>query len=163
MYKRLGGPDASLVLPLTLQPIAYLVAERDAENETRYREVPFGREDAIRQFENAFLTHGNLVSIDVEKSRMSWLENHIVWEPVDGQHIVAACHLAKEDLLQRRMTEEVYNRSYAKHKARVIIFNQLQVYIEASMRISTKEFEREFYTTLYENMVSLRAIWVGPI
>jgi hypothetical protein len=29
MYKRLGGPDASLVSPLTLRPIAYLVVERD--------------------------------------------------------------------------------------------------------------------------------------
>jgi hypothetical protein len=48
MYKRLGGPDASLVSPLTLRPIAYLVAERNEENETRYREVPFGRADAIR-------------------------------------------------------------------------------------------------------------------
>ena len=147
MYKQLGGLDASLVSPLALRPIAYLVVERDAENETRYREVPFGREDAIWQFESAFLTHGNLVSIDIEKSRMSWLENRIVWELVNGQHIVAACHLAKEDFLQGRMTEEVYNRSYAKHKARVIIFNQPQVYIEASVRINV-EFEREFYTTL---------------
>jgi hypothetical protein len=48
MYKRLGGPDASLVSPLILRPIAYLVAERNEENETRYREVPFGRADAIR-------------------------------------------------------------------------------------------------------------------
>jgi hypothetical protein len=47
MYKRLGRPDASLVSPLTLRPIAYLVAERNEENETRYREVPFGRVDAI--------------------------------------------------------------------------------------------------------------------
>ena len=29
------------------------------------------------------------------------------------------------------------------------------------MRINTKEFERDFYTTLYEDMVSLRAIWVS--
>ena len=99
MYKRLGGPDASLVLPLTLRPIAYLVVERDAENETRYKEVPFGRKDAIQQFESAFCTHGNLVSTNVEKSRMSWLESRIVWEPVDGQHIVAAYHLAKENFL----------------------------------------------------------------
>jgi hypothetical protein len=48
MYKRLGRPDASLVSPLTLRPIAYLVAEKDEENETRYKEVPFGRADAIR-------------------------------------------------------------------------------------------------------------------
>jgi hypothetical protein len=99
MYERLGRPDTSLVSPLTLRPIAYLVAERDEENETRYREVPFGRADAILQFDGAFLTHGNLVSGDVEKSRMSWLQNHIVWELVDGQHIVAAYHLAKEDFL----------------------------------------------------------------
>jgi hypothetical protein len=158
MYKRLGGPDASLVLPLILPPIAYLVAKRNEENETRYREVPFGRADAIRQFDGAFLTHGNLVSGDIEKSRMSWLQNRIVWELVDGQHIVAACHLAKEDFLQGRMSTEVYNKSYAKHKARVIMFNQLQVYIEASVRINTKEFERDFYTTLYEDMVLLRAI-----
>jgi hypothetical protein len=70
MYKRLGGPDASLVSPLTLQSIAYLVAERDEDNETRYREVPFGRADAIRQFDGAFFTHGNLVFGDVEKNRM---------------------------------------------------------------------------------------------
>jgi hypothetical protein len=138
-----------------------LVAERDEENETRYREVPFGRTDAIWQFDGTFLTHGNLVSGDVEKSRMSWLQNRIVWEPVDGQHIVAACHLAKEDFLQGRMTTDVYNMSYAKHKARVIMFNQPQVYIEASVRINAKEFERDFYTTLYEDMVSFRAIWVS--
>ena len=150
-----------MVSPLTLQPIAYLVVESNEENETTYREVPFGREDAIRQFKGIFLTHGNLVSSDVEKSKMSWLQNRIVWKPVDGQHIVAACHLAKENFIQGRMTSEVYNRSYAKHKARVIIFNQLQVYIEAFVRINTKEFERDFYTTLYENMVSLRAIWVS--
>jgi hypothetical protein len=142
MYKRLGGLDASLVSPLTLRPIAYLVAERDEENETRYREVSFGRTDAIWQFDGAFLTHENLVSGDVEKSRMSWLQNRIVWEPTywdiywDGQHIVAACHLVKEDFLQGRMTTEVYNRNYAKHKARVIMFNQPQVYIKASVRIN---------------------------
>jgi hypothetical protein len=88
------------------------VVERDEEKGTRYREVPFGRTDAIRQFDGAFLTHENLVSGDMEKSRMSWLQNRIVWELVDGQHIVAACHLAKEDFLQGRMTTEVYNRSY---------------------------------------------------
>jgi hypothetical protein len=35
------------------------------------------------------------------------------------------------------------------------------VYIEASVRINAKEFERDFYTTLYEDIVSLRAIWVS--
>ena len=59
------------------------------------------------------------------------------------------------------MTTEVYNRSYAKHKVRVIMFNQPQLYIKASVRINAKEFERDSYTTMYEDMVSLRAIWVS--
>ena len=78
MYKRLGRPDASLVLPLTLQSFAYLVAETDEENEIRYREVPFGRADVIKQFEGAFLVHGNLVSGDIEKNKMLWLQNCVV-------------------------------------------------------------------------------------
>ena len=123
MYKRLGRPNASLVSPLTLRPLAYLVVETDEENKIRYKEVPFGRANVIKQFEGAFLAHGNLVSGDIEKSRMSWLQNYVVWEPVDGQYIVAVCHLVK-DFLQGRMIAEVYNRSYAKHKVRVIMFNQ---------------------------------------
>jgi hypothetical protein len=98
---------------------------------------------------------------DIEKSRMLWLHNSIVWKLVDGQHIVGAFHLEKEDFLQRRMTVEVYNRSYAKHKARVIMFNQPQLYIEASVRINEKKFERDFYTILYGDMVSLCVIWVS--
>ena len=96
----------------------------------------------------------------LRRARYCGYKTCIVWELVDSQHIVAACHLAKEDFLQERMTTEVYNRSYTKHKARVIMFNQPQVYIDASMRINVKEFERKFYTTLYEDMVSLRTIWV---
>ena len=64
MYKRLGEPDASLVSPLTLRPFAYLVVETNEENEIRYREVPFKRVDAIKEFEGAFLAHGNLVPGD---------------------------------------------------------------------------------------------------
>ena len=92
---------------------------------------------------------------------MTWLQNRIVWELVDGQHIVAGCHLVKEDFLQGKMTAEVYNRSYTKHKARAIMFNQPSVYIEASVTINAKEFERDFYTTLYEDMVLLHAIWIS--
>jgi hypothetical protein len=35
------------------------------------------------------------------------------------------------------------------------------VYIEASVKINAKELERDFYTTLYEDMISLRTIWVS--
>ena len=59
------------------------MAERDEDNKTRYKEVPFIKVGAIRQFNGAFLTHGNLVSDDIEKNRMSWLQNRIIWELVD--------------------------------------------------------------------------------
>ena len=35
------------------------------------------------------------------------------------------------------------------------------MYIEASVKINTKEFKKTFYMTMYENMVMLRAIWVA--
>ena len=79
---------------------------------------------------------------------------------MDGQYIVVACYMVKDDFLQGRMTTEIYNKNYAKHKARVIMFNQPQVCIEAFVRINMKEFERDFYITLYEDMVLLHAIWV---
>ena len=53
---------------LTLQPIVYLVAKRDEENEMSYKEVLFGRADATRLFDDAFFTHGNLVSSDIERA-----------------------------------------------------------------------------------------------
>ena len=33
--------------------------------------------------------------------------------------------------------------------------------IEASVRINTKKFEKDFYTTLYEDMVLFCAIWIS--
>jgi hypothetical protein len=39
--------------------------------------------------------------------------------------------------------------------------NNPKLYIEASVRINAKEFEKEFYTTMYEDLVKLRAIRVA--
>ena len=50
---------------------------------------------------------------------------------------------------------------FARRKATLIVFNNPNLYIEASMRINAKEFEREFYLTMYEDMVKLREIWVA--
>jgi hypothetical protein len=41
------------------------------------------------------------------------------------------------------------------------VFNNPKLYIEASVRINMKEFERTFYTSMYEDMVTLCAIWVA--
>lgn len=41
------------------------------------------------------------------------------------------------------------------------MFNKPKLYIEASAKINAKESERKFYTTIYEDMVKLRAIWIA--
>ena len=41
------------------------------------------------------------------------------------------------------------------------MFDNSNLCIEASARINAKEFEREFYSTIYEDMVKLHEIWVA--
>jgi hypothetical protein len=89
------------------------------------------------------------------------LENNIVWEPVDGQHIVAACRLAKAQEQAGLISEEEFRTRFTKHRAKFIVFKNPNLYIEASVMINAKEFEREFYSTMYEDMVKLHEIWVA--
>jgi hypothetical protein len=55
MYQRLAGNEASLVTPLTLWPIAYIVEEVNLENKTWRREVPFRATNTVKEFEAAYL------------------------------------------------------------------------------------------------------------
>jgi hypothetical protein len=95
MYRRLQGHKASMVMPLTLRPIAYIVEDIGSDNERRQREVLFGAHGGQMEFEAAYLQNASAVSSTSEDNHRQWLENNIVWEPVDGQHIIAACRLAK--------------------------------------------------------------------
>lgn len=96
MYRRLRGKDKELISPLTLRPIRYIVEGTGSHGESRRREVPFSEDNAVREFEAAYLHYAEAVSgHGVLGSRANWLENNIIWEPVDGQHIVQACMEAK--------------------------------------------------------------------
>jgi hypothetical protein len=94
-------------------------------------------------------------------NRIHWLENNIVWEPMDGQHIVAACLQAQRKNEEGVLSNEEFMTKFAQRKAKFIVFNNPKLYIEASVMINAKEFEREFYSMMYEDMVKLRAIWVA--
>ena len=59
------------------------------------------------------------------------------------------------------ISEEEFRTRFARHKATLIMFNNPNLYIEASVTINAKEFEREFYSTMYEDMVKLHEIWVA--
>jgi hypothetical protein len=58
------------------------------------------------------------------------------------------------------ISEEEFRTHFAKRRAKFIMFNNPNLYIEASVRINAKEFEREFYSAMYEDMVKLREIWI---
>ena len=87
---------------------------------------------------------------------MSWLQNCIVWEPVDGQYIVATCHLVKEDYKGEwpwryitKVTPSTRQESSCSTSHKCI------------SKLSWGSMWRNFYTTLYEDMVSLCAIWIS--
>jgi len=41
------------------------------------------------------LYNASVVPSAPNKLRLNWLENKIIWEPLDGQHIIEACKQAK--------------------------------------------------------------------
>jgi hypothetical protein len=154
----LAGNGASLVTPLTLRPIAYIVEEVSPENERRRREVLFRATNTMKEFEAAYLQNATLVPSMPNMNRTQWLQNNIIWESVDGQHIVAACEQAQRENQLGLLSDEDFLTRYTQRKAKFIVFNNPKLYIEASVRINAREFERTFYTMIYEDMVMLRTI-----
>jgi hypothetical protein len=161
MYMRLAGNEASLVTPLTLRPIAYIMEEVGPNDERRSKEVPFRASHTVKEFKTAYLQNASVVLDMPAMNRIHWLENNIIWEPVDGQHIVAACLRAQRENEKGVMSNEEFRTKFAQRKAKFIVINNPKLYIEVSVRINAKEFEREFYTTMYKDMVKLFAIWVA--
>jgi len=91
--------------------------------------------------------------------RILWLENNIVWEPVDGKHIVATCKRARTENCEQRMSVSEYNNQFAKRKAKFVVYDNPLFYIEALIKINAREFDRTFMTTCYENIMKVRDIW----
>ena len=91
-------------------------------------------------------------------NRTQWLQNNIVWELVNGQHIVAACVQARRENQLGLLSDEDLLTRYAWRKAKFIVLDNPKLYIKGSIRIIAKEFERKFHTIMYEDMVTLHAI-----
>jgi hypothetical protein len=77
-------------------------------------------------------------------NKIHWLHNNIVWELVDGQHIVAACLQARSENRAGLMSDEEFMTKNAQRKAKFIVFNKPKLYIEASVMINAKELETKF-------------------
>jgi hypothetical protein len=55
IYMRLAENEASLITPLTLRSIAYIVDEVGPNDERQRREVPFLASHTMKEFETAYL------------------------------------------------------------------------------------------------------------
>jgi hypothetical protein len=115
----------------------------------------------VKEFEAAYLQNASVVPDMPNINRTQWLHNNIVWEPVDEQYIIVACAQAQRENEMGLLFDEDFLTRYARQKAKFIVFDNPKLYIKASVRINAKEFKRKFYTTMYEDMVTLRAIWVA--
>lgn len=92
MYARLRGNDQKHVDAMTLRSIRYIVESRGPNNEIVKKEVAFSKEGTTKEFERAYLEFANNTLPEMKNlDRTLWLENFVIWEPVDGQYIVAAC------------------------------------------------------------------------
>jgi hypothetical protein len=69
MYRRLEGHEASLVTPLTLRPVAYMVEDVGSDNERRQREVLFRAHGGQMEFEGANLQNASAVSSRLEDNQ----------------------------------------------------------------------------------------------
>ena len=88
---RLAGNEASLITPLILRPIAYIVEEIGSNDERWRRKVPFLASNIMEEFETAYLQNASVVPGMPTMNRIHWLQNNIIWELMDGQHIVVVC------------------------------------------------------------------------
>jgi hypothetical protein len=119
---RSAGNEASLITPLTLRPIAYIVEEVGLNDERQRRGVPFLASHTVKEFETAYLQNASVVPSMPAMIRIHWLENNIVWEPMDGEHIVATCLRAQRESEEGVMSDEGLRTKFAQRKGDGLIW-----------------------------------------
>ena len=161
VYKRLRDPQLkSQVSKLVLRPIKYIMYTRNDDGTQEQHEVFLPEVGAARAFEQAFLAHGDRHLAGIDASRRIWLTEQIIWEPVDGQHIVAACKLAQEERKNGNLSEAEYIETFERRDAMFVVYDDRRFYIAKSMRINASEWERQHYSTVEEDLMKLRQLWI---
>ena len=95
-YNFLRDPEKRTgVSKLVLRPIKYIMYTTTDDGTVEREEVPFPVDGAAREFQCLFSTHGDASIQGTNGSQLSWLQERIIWEAVDGQHIVAVCKYAR--------------------------------------------------------------------
>ena len=79
---------------------------------------------------------------------------------MDGQHIVAACKLAQEERKNGTMSEAEYIETFERQEAMFVVYDDRRFYIAKSLRINASEWERQHYSTVEEDLMKLRQLWI---
>jgi hypothetical protein len=74
--------------------------------------VDFPVNGAAREFERMFLSHGGASVQGTAGSQLSWLQECIIWGPMDGQHVVVACKYAKEQWMSNKTTLSEFQKTF---------------------------------------------------
>jgi hypothetical protein len=86
--------------------------------------------------------------------------NSILWQIVDGQHIIHACKVLAQEAFQRGdITEEIYRQRFSTRNTRFVVYNKPHLYIGASVQINELYLKRVHYTIVLEDLMKLCAIW----
>ena len=84
---------------------------------------------------------------------------HVVWEPVDGQHILWVCqHIARDEHERGMLQDEVYER-FLQRPATVLVYDDPRFFVSESGRANVHHCFRQRYTTVAENLTKMRELW----
>lgn len=160
VYNLLRDPEKRTgVSKLVLRPIRYIMFTTTDTGTVEREEVPFPVDGAAREFQRLFLIHGDASIHGSRGSQLSWLQERIIWEPVDGQHIVAASKYAKEQCMNNKIPKSEFQKTFEQRQATFVVYDDRRLYISKSVRINNAEWNRKSLSTMSEDLRKLRQIW----
>lgn len=153
VYKRLRENQLLETNVMTLRPMEYLPLSNEENVIERYTFK--GEETRID-----FLRCLNAMPGDsFEEKRDNFLPL-VIWEPVDGQHILHACQvLAQRDREAGLISEAEYEKSFMKRPAQVVAYDEEFRYLVASCKKNEENTERIYHSTVGETLAKMRAVW----
>ena len=91
--------------------------------------MPFPKYGAASEFDRVYIFHSG------KAFELKWLEENIVWKPVDRQHVVAACKLAWDKRLSGDLSADEYFECFDCRQATFEVFDDRRFYIDKLVRV----------------------------
>ena len=154
VYKLLSSTAHEDVSCLTLRPIEYKPVGNGSP-------VTFGGAGGRQTFISTVTAWATREAIDQARvpSEVHRFLADVVWEPVDGQHILWACqHIARDEHERGTLGDEVYER-FLRRSATVLVYDDPRFFVSESRRANVHHCSWQQYTTVAENLTKMRKLW----